>query len=131
MKGQYVAVETVLTIGMGLSLAVGIIAVFGSYQDQVSLSTEEKEIETVEYRMQKAVKALENTDSGSIQVELPDTIAGASYTVALSEDLRVITPEKDYVKKIPALEGSAVSGSSEGGPSVLYKSNEEYILRSS
>lgn len=123
--------ESVLTVGMGLSLAIGIVAVFGSYQSQISATTEEKEVETVNYRIQNAIHDLKESDTGTAEVTIPDTVGGTDYTVVLDNGVRVITPENEYKEPITNLKTVETSGSAEGGEVVLYKSGNEYTLRSS
>ena len=131
MKGQYLAVESVLTVAMGLTLAIGIIGVFGSYQSQISATTEQKEVETVNYRIQNAISDLKEADTGTAEVNIPETVGGTDYTVALDDGVTVITPENEYSHHINTLRTVETGGSAEGGQVVLYKSGNEYTLRSS
>lgn len=131
MKGQYLAVESVLTVGMGLSLAIGVVAVFGTYQDEVSQTTRDKEIKTVNYRMQNAIYELRNADSGSAEIQLPERVGGVQYRVALDDGIRIITPEEDYTHSLNNLDQMQLQGSASGGEVILYKSENQYSLRSS
>ncbi|PSG99590.1 MAG: hypothetical protein BRC28_04015 [Nanohaloarchaea archaeon SW_4_43_9] len=63
MKGQYLAVESVLVVAMGLTLAIGTISIFGNYQveEEMKLVTAQKQYVTPlhnlnEYKLQGSVK---------------------------------------------------------------------------
>lgn len=131
MKGQYLAVESVLTVAMGLSLAIGVISVFGTYQDDISQTTQEKELEIVNYRVQNAINDLKNADSGTATIDLPEKIGGVSYNVVLTDRIEVVTAREEYSHPVQTLRTAQASGSTEGGEVILYKSGNEYNLRSS
>lgn len=131
MKGQYLAVESVLTIAMGLSVAIGTIAIFGSYQDGIAEKTEEKQVQTVQYRVHDAMYQLKNVDSGRAEVDLPTEVGGMSYTVAIGDKITVATAEQEYGKTLANFEDSDLQGSSDGGEVILYKRENQYTLRSS
>lgn len=130
MKGQYLAIESVLTVGMGLTLAIGIITIFDNYQQDITETTMEKDAETVEYRLKSSLYSMRNVDSGSEEIELPEKIGGREYTTVLDEDVRIITPEKEYISNINNLQEYEKEGSVPGGTVTLYKSGDQYILRS-
>lgn len=131
MKGQYLAVESVLTVGMGLSLAIGIIGVFGAYQDEVTKTTRDKEIKTVNYRVQSAFNELKTSDSGTAVIQLPDKVGGVQYRVILEDGVKIVTPSKDYYHPMPNMYDQDLEGSVQGGEVILYKSENQYRLRSS
>lgn len=130
MKGQYLAVESVLTVGMGLTLAIGVISIFDNYQTEIVESTQQKEAETVEYRLKSATYSLKNADSGRKRVELPEEIGGTSYSIAMGNEIQITTPETNYTTSIDNLEEYRKQGSVQGGTVTLYKSGNQFTLRS-
>lgn len=130
MKGQHLAVESVLTLAMGLTLAIGTIGIFSSYQDQVKKSTTDIEVETVEYRLKTSVYSLKNSDEATKKIEIPDDISGMEYTVALDNGIRIVTPDSEHVSRLDNLNSYEMQGSTQGGTVTLYKTGNQYTLRS-
>lgn len=130
MKGQHLAVESVLTLAMGLALAIGTIGIFSSYQDQVKRSTTDIEVETVEYRLKTSVYSLKNSDEATKKIEIPEDIGGMEYTVALDNGIKIITPEKEHASRLDNLNSYKMQGSTQGGTVTLYKTGNQYTLRS-
>lgn len=130
MKGQYLAVESVLTVGMGLTLAIGVISIFDSYQEDITESTEQKDAETVQYRLKSTAYNLRSADSGREEIKLPEKIGGMDYTIAFDEEIRIVTPKKEYTSSINNLEEYSKEGSVSGGTVTLYKTGNQYTLRS-
>ena len=122
--------ESVLTVGMGLTLAIGVISIFDTYQEDITESTETKDAETAQYRLKSTAYNLRSVDSGQEKIELPEKIGGMEYTVAFDEEIRVITPEEEYISNINNLEEYSKKGSVQGGTVTLYKTGNQYTLRS-
>jgi hypothetical protein len=130
VKGQYLAVESVLTVGMGITLAFGTITMFDTYQENVERSTVDKQVEETQYRVKTAVYNLRGVDSGNAQIELPEKLGGLNYNLALDEDIIISTPEDSYNSSLGNLEEYETRGSVQGGTVILYKSGNQYTLRS-
>ncbi|PSH01554.1 MAG: hypothetical protein BRC27_01795 [Nanohaloarchaea archaeon SW_10_44_10] len=131
MKGQYLAVESVLVVAMGLTLAIGTISIFGNYQDQVKDSTEQKDVETVQYKIKSAVYTMKGTDEGKVEMNIPEDVGGVDYNLILEEEMKLVTAQKQYVTPLHNLNEYKLQGSVKGGTVTLYKTGNQYTLRSS
>lgn len=131
MKGQYLAIETMLTFGMGIALAIGTISVFENYRTQVIDSTTDKEITIVQSELQNAIFDLKSADSGNIEVELPDDISGSEYSISLDEGIRVSVNRRTYEKDLNNLnQRYDFQGTVDGGNVQIYKQENRFLLRS-
>lgn len=130
MKGQYLAIETTLTFGMGIAVAIGTIAVFSGYSDDVEDSAKEQEAKIVKSNIQSALFKLKDVDSGRTQVELPEQLGSTDYTVALDDEIQILTSDRTYTESFESLvTGYRLSGSTEGGTVNIYKSGNNFTLR--
>lgn len=130
LKGQYLAIETMLTFGMGIAVALGTITVFGDYKDNMMETTQDKQAEMINSEVHQAVFNLEKADSGYTTVELPERVGGTSYTLALANGVRVMTGPRTYSRKFSNLNPYYnFSGSVEGGTVKIYKRQDQFILR--
>lgn len=131
MKGQYLAIETMLTFGMGLALAIGTISVFNNYQSQVMETTTDKEVNLVQSELRDTIFHLKSADSGNIEVELPSDIGGSDYTVSLNKGVRVSVNQNTHETNFPGLtQQYSFEGTVEGGTVKIYKQQDKFILRS-
>lgn len=130
MKGQYLPVESVATIGMGVMVALGTVSAFTTYRSEVLDTATEKQVQTVESRIAEAVYSLEYADRGSTTVELPERIGSQDYTVAMSDDITVRVGGRSFRTPLNQM-GSDYdfSGRVEGGDVKIFKQGEEYTLR--
>lgn len=132
MKGQYLAVETVLTFGMGLMVAIGVISVFGSYKSDIVSETQDKQARMINSEIRTAVFTLEQADNGYIRLDLPNTLGGDSYRIALDDGVKVLTYTRTYGQDFNNLrEYYNFSGTVNGGDVRLYKRDDKFILRPS
>ena len=124
--------ESVLVVAMGLTLAIGTISIFGNYQDQVKDSTEQKDVETVQYKIKSAAYTLKGTDEGKVEMNMPEDVGGVNYNLILEEEeMKLVTAQKQYVTPLHNLNEYELQGSVEGGTVVLYKTGNQYTLRAS
>ncbi|MFT4892890.1 MAG: hypothetical protein ACI8Z7_000679 [Candidatus Nanohaloarchaea archaeon] len=130
MKGQYLAVESVITVGMGITLAFGTIAVFDTYQETVEETTVEKQVEETHYRVKTAFYNLRGANSGTVDIDLPEELGGTSYSLAADDQIVISTPEEQYTSSLGNLDEYSIQGSVQGGTVTLYKSGDQYTLRS-
>ena len=128
MKGQYLAIESVLTLGMGLAIATGTIGVFNDYKANVLETGEEKQALTVNSRIKSAFNNLKESNKGEITVDLPERIGGSSYQISAGKNLEVRSDDENYVYKLPSSKYS-YSGTVKGGTIKLYKRNDKFELR--
>lgn len=130
-KGQYLAVESVLTFGLGLIVAIGTVTLFTSYREQVVNSAAEKQVDVTESRLLQAVHTLENTDSGHVTVDLPEKMGSQEYTMVMSEkQFKVALPDgTEHVTSLEQFQGYRFSGTAEGGSVKVFKRGDEFTLR--
>lgn len=130
MKGQYLAIETTLTFGMGIVVAIGSIAVFSGYSNDVEDSAKTQEAKIVKSNIQSALFKLKEVDSGRTQVKLPEQLGSTDYTVALDNEIQILTSDRTYSESFDALvTGYRLSGSADGGTVNIYKSGDNFTMR--
>lgn len=131
MKGQYLAVETMLTFTMGIAIALGAISIFSGYRGDILQTTTEKEVQMVHSELRNAMFQLKSTDSGQIEVQLPSDIGGSDYSIAIHDGIRVNVNHAAYSQNLAALDQRFdFQGSVDGGSVTLYKRGNQFILRS-
>ena len=85
-KGQYMAVEAVLSLGLSLIVAVAAIGVFGTYRDSVLDAIGERNVEIAASEVIAAIYNLGAMGDGSrIGVELPET-GSRTYSISAADD---------------------------------------------
>lgn len=90
-KGQYMAIEAVLSIGLSLIVAVASIGVFGSYRDSVFDAIGERNVEIASSRIISAMYSLGSMDDrSSVSIDVPQT-GSRNYDVAATNDELVIS----------------------------------------
>lgn len=131
MKGQYLAIESMLTFGMGLALAIGTISVFESYRSQMVDTTTDKEINIVQSELRNTIFHLKSADSGEVTLDLPTNIGGSEYSVSLNKGVRVNVNYRTKETRFPELTDEySFEGTADGGTVKIYKQEERFILRS-
>jgi len=130
LKGQYLAIETVLTFGMGLALAIGTITVFNNYRSYVIDSTTEKEVSLIQSEVRNTIFHLKSTDNGNMEVDLPSDIGGSDYSLSLYNGIRVSVNQNTYEKNLTGLNRRFdFEGTTNGGTVKIYKQEDNFILR--
>jgi len=129
LKGQYLAVETVLTFAMGISLALGTTTMFNDYSEDVASSSMEKESQVVRSEIQNSIFHLKSSDRGSIEVNLPEEIGGRDYRLAIDREILVLTRSERFSSKLDELNKYNYSGTVNGGSVNIYKTGNNIILR--
>lgn len=130
MKGQYLAIETMLTFGMGLAIAIGTVSVFNSYRSQMIDTTSDKEIELIQSEVRNTVSHLKSADSGHMTVNLPSNIGGSKYTLSLNKGVRVSVNRRTHKTNYTGLnQRYSFEGTAEGGTVKIYKQQDKFILR--
>ncbi|MFB6213596.1 MAG: hypothetical protein ABEJ07_03485 [Candidatus Nanohaloarchaea archaeon] len=128
--GQYLAIESVASFGLGLLIAIGTISAFHSYRDQVVDRAENRQANVVESRVMQAIQTLEETDSGSVTVQLPEKVGSTSYELVLGSEVRIATETgKDYRSSLKNFPNYEFQGSVEGGTAKIYKDEKTFTLR--
>ena len=110
MKGQYLAVETVLTFGLGLIAASGIITALNTYSSGVYDTASEVEAKMVQERVLDGMNALRPVKGeASRSIDLPDKVSNRDYVVEGGDSLVVDVDGEEYSANLPVrdeLEGS-------------------------
>ncbi len=126
MKGQYLAVESVFTFGLGLLLAIGVIAGFETYSSGIYDASEEVQATMIQNRVLETFNVLQTVEgSAEIKMDLPETAGSRDYRIEASDDIVVITDTAEYERNL-AVDGS-VSGSGSGEIRIV-KSGNNYEL---
>lgn len=134
MKGQYLAVETVFTFGLGLLVAIGIITLFDQYRIGAMESAEPDQVDVINSEILYAMETLKHVDedgrsgSGRIDLDLPDDLAGKSYSLRLNNNLTVLVGSEQYEVPVRGFTGYDLSGGAPGGDVTVFKENKEFIL---
>lgn len=128
-KGQYLAVEAIMTVGIGLSLAIGTINLFTDYRDNVLDTGEPRQVNIVKSQVTSSLYTLDESDQGFTTVELPNKIGGSDYKIAFQEGLKISTNEKTYTKDLNNLENRYnLTGTSDGGSVKIFKDDNEISM---
>lgn len=112
-KGQYLAIETVLSLGISIVVATAVIGAFNSYRGSVVGDIEERHADIIHSEALTAIYNLKDLDSGSgISLELPEPESG-EYTVSLDDSTvsvdtgsEVLSEELNGVRWASGFEGS-------------------------
>jgi len=90
-KGQYMAVEAVLSLGLSLIVALAAVTVFGSYRDSVLDDIQDRNVEIASSEIISSLHNLGSMKSGSsISIDLPETGNNREYQVSMdSEKLEI------------------------------------------
>lgn len=101
-KGQYLAIETVLSLGISIIAATAIIMMFDGYSDTVMDSIHERHATEIQSEVMNAVYNLQDADTGSgITIEIPQLPGGADYTLSFEDrDLVVRVEDKEFKQEI-------------------------------
>jgi hypothetical protein len=133
VKGQYIAVESMLSFAVGLVVAFGIIAIFGGFRGEVVDTAKDNEIEIVQSRIANTVYQLESlpeNSTGSRQIDLPERIGGQNYQVLMGRELDVVVEGENYTDSMTQLsERYTLEGQVEGGTVTIYKRGNQFLLR--
>jgi len=126
VKGQYLALESVLTFGLGLIAAVGIIGVFDTYSAGIYDTSEKVEAEIVSEKVLNNLNAMDPVD-GEIyrELSLPEDISNRDYTLILEDELVVEVGGSEYRSQLPANQSFRGTGS---GDVRIYKNSTGFEM---
>lgn len=127
-KGQYMAIESMLTFAMGLVLALGTITIFTTYRSNAMDNIERRQLVVTESRIAEAVKNLQQADRGVKTLKLPEEIGGEEYTVSFQRGLRVITATDERHSLQHLSRKYSFSGTSHGGEIKIIKNQNNFTL---
>lgn len=130
-KGQYLAIETVLSLGISIVVATAVIGAFNSYRGSVVDDIEERHVDIIQSEALTAIYNLKYLDSGSgIGLEFPEPQNG-EYTVSLNEDsISVDTDGEVFSKELNGVRwASGFEGSTSNSEVRLMKLENQIVLR--
>lgn len=128
MKGQYLAIESVLTLGIGLVIATGTITLFTDYRDGALETGKDEQAVIAGSKIINAINTLKTVDEGEKTVDLRERIGNDEYRIEMDEELVIRSQGDDYSFKLNN-EKYSYNGFTEGGPVKLFKSGNEIKLR--
>lgn len=135
MKGQFIAVEAVMSLGIGLLVALGILTAFTTFQGSIMDDVERAQVDEVQSKVAVAVMQIGHTNVSSAQVEvsLPDSLGDASYQLNLDNGkLFVLSGGDEYVLTFENLNSTySFSGSASGGEVSILKDGNNLIISDS
>ncbi len=101
-KGQYLAIETVLALGISIIAATAIIIMFDSYSDTVMDSIHERHATEIESEVLNAIYNLQDADTGSsISVEIPQLPGATEYDLTFEDrELIINVEDKEFKQEI-------------------------------
>lgn len=130
MKGQYLAIESVLTLGLGLVLAVGIISVFDAYRTNLMATNHDAQIDIIESKIAGAVYTLDSADSGYVTVDIPERIGQEQYRIVFDDGIEITYSNSSHKSSLNNLRRDyRFTGNARGGPVKVFKKDDQYILR--
>lgn len=134
MKGQYLAVETVFTFGLGLMVAIGVIVLFDEYRISVMDEAEPQQVDYIQAEVLNSLEALREIDesqkgSGNIKLDLPRTLAGKDYSIDMNRRLVINVQNRKYRSKLKGFQDYEFEGGASGGDITIFKNEDQYTMR--
>jgi hypothetical protein len=100
MKGQYLAVESVLTFGLGIILAIGVIGAVDIYSEGIYQASEEAQASVIQNRVLEEFNTLRAVEGyARTELELPESAGNSEYYVEVGQDVTVVADGKEYEKR--------------------------------
>jgi len=131
-KGQYMAIEAVLSLGLSLIVAIAAIAVFNSYRDNVMDTIEERHVTIIQSEVLTAVYNLQEAGEGSsVTLNLPSTDRAEGYRLSFEDrDFVVETGAGENTKTMNGVRWvDEFSGSASSTEVQLLKTDDEILMR--
>lgn len=100
-KGQYLALETVLSLAISIIVATAVIATFDSYRNSVMEDIHERNAVEIQSEVLNSVYALKHLDTGSsLSLEFPEA-SGSEYTVSFEDrELKIDTGPEVFTREV-------------------------------
>lgn len=135
MKGQFIAVEAVMSLGIGLMVTLGLLTAFTAFQGSIMDDVEEAQVDAVQTKIAVALMQVGTTNVSNAQVELdlPDSLGDSSYQITMDNGkLFVLSGGDRYVKTFENLNASySFSGSATGGEVSIFKEQNNLMVSDS
>lgn len=135
MKGQFFAVETVLTFALGIIVAIGVIVIFHQYRLGAMERVESDQADIVHSRVFLEMEQLKGFDekgklgSASIDFVLPDEISGEDYSISLGDNLTIFVRGSRYAMPVHGFQNYSLDGEATGGDVTVFKEQDQIKLR--
>jgi len=130
MKGQYLAIEAVFTFGIGLTIALVLVTMFNSYNQDITASSIQKESQIVQSEVKNSIMHLKTVEQGEKTLELPEELGNRDYSLTIDEGVEVFVGSDTYSSKFNGMDRYSFEGTVEGGEVKLYKTGNQFIMRS-
>ena len=131
-KGQYLALETVLSLGISIIVATSTVVLFDDYRGTVMEDINDRHSMEMESKIITSLNNLKHLDSGSsISLDLPDLPASDPYRVSL-EDYRLVieSNRNSYTQEIANRDWiGSMRGSVTSTDVQILKIEDEIVLR--
>lgn len=131
-KGQYLAIEAVLSLGISILVATSTVVLFGDYRDSVISDINDRHAMEIESEIITALNDMKHLDSGSsISMDLPDIPTSDPYRVAFEDDILLIDSNRNsYTQEIASRNWAGeLRGSVTSSDVQLFKIEDEVVLR--
>jgi hypothetical protein len=132
LKGQYLALEYVFVIGLGLMITLASVSLFGMYRQEVRDTAIGGQTSTVASQLSIHMRNIHNYDRAVVEksIDFPESIGDTSYEIVLTEPSTIIIDVQgnSYSYPLPSLSHYNFSGSAEGGEITLYKNSNQYSI---
>lgn len=131
-KGQYLAIEAVLSLGISILVATSTVVLFGDYRDSVISDINDRHAMEIESEIITALNDMKHLDSGSsISMNLPDIPTSDPYRVAFEDDMLLIESNRNsYTQEIASRNwADELRGSVTSSDVQLFKIEDEVVLR--
>ena len=130
MKGQYLALEAVFTVALGLSVGITVVTLTNTYSSNVESELAPDQADIIRSKIAYSIDKLKSSDVGRRPVELPDRIGGSEYRVSASDNQLIVSSQGEqfnYDLK-PFSYDVEISGSAPGGKVTLFKQENKIRL---
>lgn len=131
-KGQYLALETVLSLGISIIVATSTVVLFDDYRGTVMEDINDRHSMEIESKIITSLNNLKHLDSGSsISLDLPDLPASDPYRVSLEDNRLVIESNRNsYTQEIASRDWiDSMRGSVTSTDVQILKIEDEIVLR--
>lgn len=135
MKGQFIAVEAVMSLGIGLIVALGLLTAFTAFQGSIMEDVERAQINSVESEISVALMQIGSTNVsyGEVSLDLPETLGDRSYQLNFENgSLYILAGGSQYRSTFENLNTTySFRGSASGGEVSILKEGNNLIISDS
>lgn len=132
MKGQYIAVETVFTFGLGIMIATATLTIFQGIENNFLENGEDEQIDLVFSKVRNVLNVIRTVDDEDLssnityEIEIPEQIANSEYRAEFKgQKLNLDIDSKVYSQSVSNFEEYSISGSFQGGSVTVIKNQNQ------